>query len=137
MFFSKKSKEEYFDNIDLRNVTDNKKFWKTVKPLFTDKGMNRKIILVEDDEIISENEQISESLNNFFADAVINLNIPQYEDRTSNTKSSDYLVPRAILKHKSHPSVKLIKTNSQNNVNFRFQEIQATEIKKELKNLLF
>ena len=130
MFFSKKSKEEYFDNIDLRNVTDNKKFWKTVKPLFTDKGMNRKIILVEDDEIISESEQISESLNNFFADAVINLNIPQYEDRTSNTKSSDYLVPRAILKYKSHPSVKLIKTNSQNNVNFRFQEIQATEIKK-------
>ena len=35
-----------------------------------------KIILAEDDEIISEKEQISESLNNFFADAIINLNIP-------------------------------------------------------------
>ena len=48
----RKAKKEYFDNLDLRNVTDNKKFWKTVKPLFTDKGMNHdKIILVEDDEI--------------------------------------------------------------------------------------
>ena len=108
-----------------------------MKPLFTDKGMNHKIILVEDDEIISENEQISESLNNFFSDAVINLNIPQYEDPTSNTNSSDYPVPKGILKYKSYPSVKLIKTNSQNNVSFRFQEIQAIEIKKELKNLLF
>ena len=50
-----------------------------MKPLFTDKGMNHdKIILVEDDEIISENEQTSESLNNTFADVIINLNIPQY-----------------------------------------------------------
>ena len=27
-----KTKKEYFDNLDLRNVADNKKFWKTVKP---------------------------------------------------------------------------------------------------------
>ena len=50
----KKAKKDYFDNLDIRNVTDNKKFSKTAKPLFTDKGMNHdKIILVEDDEIIS------------------------------------------------------------------------------------
>ena len=75
----RKAKKYYFDNLDLRNVTDNKTSWKTVKPLFTDKVMNHdKIILVEDDEIISENEQTSESLNNIFADVIINLNIPQY-----------------------------------------------------------
>ena len=60
-----------------------------MKPLFTDKEMNHdKIILVEDDEIISENKQISDSLNNFLADAIINLNIPQYEDPNSNTNGS-------------------------------------------------
>ena len=49
-----------------------------MKPFFTDKGMNHdKTILMENDEIISENERISESFNNFFADAIINLNIPQ------------------------------------------------------------
>ena len=32
-------------------------------------------------------------------------------------------------------SIKLIKTNSENNVSFCFQEIQAIEIEKELKNL--
>ena len=132
-FSSKKGKKRIFENLDLRNVTDNKKFWKTIKPFFTDKVMNRdKIILVEDDEIISENEQISESLNNFFADAIINLNIPQYEDPTSNT---DDPVLTAIEKYKNHPSIKLIKTNSENKVGCRFQEIQAIKIVKELSNV--
>ena len=132
----RKAKKEYFDNLDLRNLTDNKKFWRTVKPLFTDKGMNHdKTILVEDDEIISENEQISESLNNFFADAIINVNISQYEDPTSNTNGIDDPVLRAIEKCKNHPSIKLIKTNGKNNISFCFQEIQAIENEKELKNL--
>ena len=63
------------------------------------------------DEIIPENEQISESFNNFFADVIINLNISQYEDSTSNTNGNE------------------------NNASFRFQEIQAMEIEKELKIL--
>ena len=109
----RKAKQEYFDNHDLRNVTDKKKFWKTESPFFTDKGMNRgKIILMEDDEIISEKERISESLNNLFADAIINLNIPQYGDPTSNTDGIDDPVLRAIEKYKNHPSITLIKTNS-------------------------
>ena len=74
-------------------------------------------------------------MNNVFADAIINLNIHQYEDPTSNTNDIADPVLRAIEKYKSHPSIKLIKTNSENNVSFRFQEIQAIEIEKELKNL--
>ena len=45
--------------------------------------------MMEDDEIVSENEQISEPLNTFFADALINLNIPQYEDLKININGSD------------------------------------------------
>ena len=73
-----------------------------MKPLFTDKQMHHdKIILVEDDEIMSENEQTSESLNNFFTDIIINLNLPQYEDPTSNTNSIDDPVSRVIEKYKN------------------------------------
>ena len=53
-FSSKKGKKNYFDRLVFKNVTDNEKFWKTVKPFFTDKGWNHdKIILMEDNEIIS------------------------------------------------------------------------------------
>ena len=40
-----------------------------------------------------------------------------------------------IEKYKNHPCIKLIKTNSKNNASFYFQEIQAIEIEKKLKNL--
>ena len=66
-------------------MTDNKNIWKTVKLYFTDKGIkNEKILLIEVDETISDIKDISEKLNNFFADAVKNLNIPQYEDLSVN-----------------------------------------------------
>ena len=32
----RQAKASYYGNLDMNSVTDNKKFWKTVKPLFTD-----------------------------------------------------------------------------------------------------
>ena len=29
-----KSKKQYFNKIEVKNVTDNKKFWKTIRPKF-------------------------------------------------------------------------------------------------------
>ena len=34
---SRKTKMEYFQNMDVNKVNDNKKFWKTVKPRFSNK----------------------------------------------------------------------------------------------------
>ena len=63
-------------------------------------------------------------MNKFFADVIINLNIPKYEDLTSNINGIDDPVSRAIEKYKKHPS---IKTSNENNASFRFQELQAIE----------
>ena len=38
---TRKSKRDYYNNLDNRNVTDNKLFWKTVKPILSDKGPMR------------------------------------------------------------------------------------------------
>ena len=37
----RKAKKEYFDNLDLEKITDNKTFWKTITPFFTNKGINK------------------------------------------------------------------------------------------------
>ena len=43
-----KSKRDYYNNLDNRNVTDEKLFWKTVKSFFSDKGpIRQKITLIE------------------------------------------------------------------------------------------
>ena len=44
----KKSKTRYFNNLDVKDATQSKRLWKTMKPLFTDKTKNsNNIILFE------------------------------------------------------------------------------------------
>ena len=41
-------KKNFFNNINTCDITDNKTFWKTIKPLFTDKVQTKsKITLIE------------------------------------------------------------------------------------------
>ena len=36
----RKTKKEYFNSLNIKQVSDNKLFWKSVKPFFSDKGCN-------------------------------------------------------------------------------------------------
>ena len=66
----KKERKKYYERLDLNNVTDNKKFWKTVKPFLFDKVTTfPQITLVENDEIISDECKVANSFSNFFENA--------------------------------------------------------------------
>ena len=43
----RKEKKKYFSNLDLNNLTDNKKFWSSIKPLFSNFTNSNKISLVD------------------------------------------------------------------------------------------
>ena len=49
-------KRQYFENLNLSSITDNKLFWKTVSPLFTEKNgsKNNKITLVEGGKVLTD-----------------------------------------------------------------------------------
>ena len=84
---TRKSKRDYYNSLDNRNVTDNKLFWKTVKPFFSDKGpIRQKITFIEKDETLGNNKEISEIFNNFI---VAKLNIPKYSDFSVNGVNSE------------------------------------------------
>ena len=56
-----------------KDVTCNKKFWTTVKPLFSYKT-NQKITLVAlvgDSQIISSDIKIADTMNNYFTNAML------------------------------------------------------------------
>ena len=73
----RKTKKDYYANLNVKDIVDNKQFWRTVKPLFSDKTKsNEKITLVEDETVTTQDEQNAELLNIFFSDAVKNLKIP-------------------------------------------------------------
>ena len=45
----KRSNIDFYNNLNVKKVTDNKHFWKTIKPNFTDKVLkDERIVLVED-----------------------------------------------------------------------------------------
>ena len=51
----KKEKRKYYGNLDPKLIIDNKTFWKTVKPLFSETQKDsRNITLIENEEIISD-----------------------------------------------------------------------------------
>ena len=57
----KQAKKSYYENLKPSSICDNKNFWKTVKPLFTDKAASTdQITLVENKVIVSDDKQVSE-----------------------------------------------------------------------------
>ena len=58
----KKSKKEYYQNLDEKNVIDNKKFWKTVKPLLSDNSVSReKINLTANEKMLTSESETAET----------------------------------------------------------------------------
>ena len=52
--FLRKTKRNCFKNVKMQDITDNKKFWKTIPPYFSDKGYNQtNITIIEKDSIIT------------------------------------------------------------------------------------
>ena len=73
-----KAKTEYFANLDTKTINDNKRFWKIMKPLFSDKNcINKKIVLVEKIEIIKDRKQNAEIMNSYFINMAKHLKIPE------------------------------------------------------------
>ena len=53
----RESKKCYYENLDTKNITDNKKFWGTVKPLFSNKVRSNTYITLNEDEKSIKNSQ--------------------------------------------------------------------------------
>ena len=67
----KKTKSDYFNIIDIKNITDNKRFGTSVKPLFTDKSKTcNSIILNENDKIIKDGKKIANIFNKYFVNII-------------------------------------------------------------------
>ena len=55
----KKERKTFYKNLNIKDILDNKKFWKNIKPLFSNKGTTvQKITLVKEKEIISEDSEV-------------------------------------------------------------------------------
>ena len=133
----KKVKKSYFENLQPSSICDNKKFWKTVKPLFSEKNVSAEnITLIENNVIVTEDKKLAEIFNSFFSNAVKNLNIDSYEHFSFDDYilckeiESDNPITRAIEKYENHPSIVKIKEITPKNSHFSFK---PTDLKSVIK----
>jgi len=103
------TKKNYFEKLDENRITDSKKFWKTIKPFFSNKSSTpKKITLIENEEIIDDDKEISETFNKYFSNIIKNLNLPVPPSDNQSINSEDP-VEISSFKYKNHPSVIMIK----------------------------
>ena len=131
----RKTKKEFYENLNPRLIADNKTFWKQVKPFFSVKtSMNRNITLLDGDKIISSPEKCAEIMNNFFSDAVLELDIDRslYVDSVMNIINP---VEKAIEMFKNHPSnISIYELGYEQN-NFSFHPISELNIHTAINNI--
>ena len=63
----RQDKKQYYDSLSVNHITDNKNFWRVVKPNFSNKilGTNR-MILRNGGKIISDTEKVADTFNRLF-----------------------------------------------------------------------
>ena len=129
----KKERKNYYNSLDIKNITDNKQFWKTIKPFLSEKiRTTSKIKLKNQDKIISNDDKVAEEFSTFLENAVKSLNI---KPRDLSLEDTTNPVEIAIKKFQNHPSVQVIRENINLNQEFFFKHVEVDEIFKEIRNL--
>jgi len=129
-------KKNYYNNLDLKIFKDNKTFWRTIKPLFSEKqkSLDRNIVIMEDEKLLSDNVEVAEKLNNFFVEAVKNLDIvPFVPEMEINACGGD--LDEIIKQYGSHSSIMKIKENVTIKEKFIFKNMTPEDITKRINDI--
>ena len=100
----RQTKEKYFNNKNVNKVSDNKTFWKSVKPFFSNKGLNsNNILLVEGNEKVNDDGKIATIMNRYFT------NITKHMNLKANKISHPEELVNILNTFKNHKSVQRVK----------------------------
>ena len=102
----KKAKRNYYENLDLKDINDNK-FWATVKPLFSNKIKSAEnIYLHESGETIRNEKEVANVFNKYFVNIVPNvMGITNNHDLLSDVDTTKDPTEKIINKYQNHPSI--------------------------------
>ena len=133
----KKERNKFYNNLDVKEITQNKTFWKNIKPLFTNQcQIKPNITLVRGNTIIQEDKDVAETFNGFFKTAVEKLEIPVNKDLLNNNEGDgDDTVDTIINKFYHHPSILMINEKVNVTKRFEFSEATTDNVESELKKL--
>ena len=72
----RKTKRKYFCNLNMKDLNDNKSFWKKIKLFFSDKGLQtNNIILKDKNRLVTDSSIIANTFNNYVINITNTLNL--------------------------------------------------------------
>ena len=77
LFLLKKAQKEYYENLDLQNVTSTQKFWETVKPVYENEVKTCNSNSLIEKSVITSEKALGKALT-FFVNIALNLSIDVY-----------------------------------------------------------
>ena len=105
----RKSKRNYDSNLHVKNISDYKKFWKTIKPLFSDKTKSTAFITLKDsNKIIESQNEVVNIFNDYFSKIVSALQIPESNNIDLQSERMSCPTLKSVIKYRRHPSLAAI-----------------------------
>ena len=130
------NKKDYFEALDVKFVTGNKMFWKTVAPLFSNRSKaSNKITLTENEKLIMNDQKCAEVFNNYFNSIVKELNIPINQNLLNDASIFDDPVIAAAHMYERHPSILKIKEKVKKHDLFPFYHVNPDKMLNILQNI--
>lgn len=132
----RKAIRDHFNNVMENGIITNKTFWKTVKPFITNKSGtgNKKIMIVRNDKIITDDSELVEVFNNEYINIVEKCSGIKPDHLNNKRLASRLTVINNIKeKFKNHPSIVEIKNSHPSDKNddlFYFKEVSESEVSK-------
>ena len=118
-----REKKYYFQNINIKDLLDNKKFGKTIKPYFSNKELNfNKMLLKEKGELMSNEKQLTSIMNKFFFNVMKSLNLK--EDQGSSPVNLEDILKKISF----HQSIDKIRKTYESNEKFSYQQVTRTRM---------
>ena len=126
----RKNKRRYFGSLNNKIVTNNRKCWKTIIPLFF-AFRRESIALRKSNKTITDNEELAETFNAFLSNIVLTFNINLRDNMTNPNIINPVFC--AIKNYENHPRILKIKVMmGKTNLSFSFKFIDRKKIFKEL-----
>ena len=131
-----REKKDYYHKLDDKVILDNKNFWKQIKSSFSDEVIcGQKITLVNNDNIISVDQEQAEVFKSFFDDAVNKLGIKENPFLLNYENQDLDEIGNIILKFKYHPSILNIHQKVSVDEQFQFKQVSTEDVYSELTNM--
>ena len=120
----------YFKNLNVNDLSDNRKVWKTIKPYFSNKGLNsKKLLLKEKGNLVSAEKELATIMNNFY------INIAKDLELKKDSKGKLNNLKDILKAYESRLSIEKIKKAIKTTEKFSFHNVKDDEVQKIIMNL--